>query len=113
VVTKDASAYHVALEYPNATAAAGAAARPTVLRALPAVTSAGARFAWSGGDASGWLDICDVTGRLARRLQVRAGTQHVDWDGADGDGNRVASGIYLARLGRQMTGGLARVVVLH
>ncbi len=47
------------------------------------------------------LDVLDARGRLVRILEsgVReAGTHDVRWDGRDGSGRRVASGVYLVRL---------------
>lgn len=47
------------------------------------------------------LDVYDMQGRLVRRLVARelaAGPHSVVWDGLDGDGRRVGSGVYLARL---------------
>jgi hypothetical protein len=47
------------------------------------------------------LDVYDMQGRLVRRLvtaELAAGTHSVVWDGLDGDGRKVGSGVYLARL---------------
>ncbi len=66
-----------------------------------------------GGGAAG-LAVCDVQGRLVRRLEAGpgAGTRRVTWDLKDARGARVAPGIYRVFL----TGGGApvgtRVVVL-
>lgn len=46
------------------------------------------------------VDIFDVTGRLVRSLVDRddtAGLRQITWDGTDGGGGRVASGVYLVR----------------
>lgn len=51
------------------------------------------------------LDVYDMQGRLVRRLvtaELAAGVHSVVWDGLDGDGRKVGSGVYLARL---MAGG--------
>jgi hypothetical protein len=47
------------------------------------------------------LDVYDMQGRLVRRLvseERAAGPHSVVWDGLDGDGRRVGSGVYVARL---------------
>jgi len=47
------------------------------------------------------LDIFDLRGRLVRRLvdeSVAAGRHQVRWDGRDGGGREMASGVYLCRL---------------
>ena len=47
------------------------------------------------------LEILGVDGRLVRELVSRrldSGAHHVPWDGRDGSGRRVASGVYLVRL---------------
>ena len=47
------------------------------------------------------LDVFDVTGRLVRRLiakNMESGEQMVNWDGRDGGGSRVPSGVYYFRL---------------
>lgn len=47
------------------------------------------------------LDVLDVTGRLRRRLVLRregAGTHQVRWDGRDGAGIPMPSGVYVVRL---------------
>jgi hypothetical protein len=47
------------------------------------------------------LEIYDVQGRLVRRLvngDLAAGIHTVRWDGTDGSGRRVASGVYFYRL---------------
>jgi len=54
-------------------------------------------------DAAGFarLDVYDMQGRLVRRLvadELAAGPHSVVWDGLDGQGHKVGSGVYLARL---------------
>ena len=47
------------------------------------------------------LDVYDLQGRLVRRLvagDLPAGPHSVVWDGQDGEGRQVGSGVYLARL---------------
>jgi flagellar hook assembly protein FlgD len=62
------------------------------------------------------LEVFAADGRLVRRLvagQQTAGTHEVVWDGRDGRGRAVASGVYLARL---VAGGVAsteRLVLLR
>jgi hypothetical protein len=59
--------------------------------------------------AAAALDVFDVTGRSVARLlrgRVTAGTRLVRWDGRDGAGRRVGSGVYFLRLdvdGRRWT----------
>jgi DNA-binding response OmpR family regulator len=51
------------------------------------------------GDAS--IEILDVQGRLIRSVHrgfLPAGEHRLDWDGRDEAGNRVAPGLYMARL---------------
>jgi len=45
--------------------------------------------------------IIDITGRLVRRLKdgwTQAGTQEIRWDGRDGRGAPVGSGIYFVTI---------------
>ena len=54
-------------------------------------------------DANGFvkLDVYDMHGRLVRQLvaeSLPAGAHSIVWDGLDGDGRKVGSGVYLARL---------------
>jgi hypothetical protein len=52
-----------------------------------------------GGSA--FLRIYDLTGHLVRRLggsRFSPGSQTLKWDGRDGEGRNVASGVYLYRL---------------
>ncbi len=47
------------------------------------------------------IDVIDLRGRVVRTLTQRtlsAGTHQVQWDGTDGGGQRVASGVYVIRL---------------
>lgn len=54
------------------------------------------------GPARVTIDLHDAGGRLVRRLQSgelhRAGSRAVPWDGTDGGGRPLPSGIYLARV---------------
>jgi hypothetical protein len=67
-----------------------------------------------GSDSRVSLKIYDARGRLVRELvdcSQPAGAYHVAWDGADGNGERVASGIYFCRL-HTSGGSICRRVVL-
>jgi hypothetical protein len=58
-----------------------------------------------GGRANVRLEICDVTGRLVRRLDA-SGLQRLAWDGRDDAGSALPSGTYFMRLvsgGRALT----------
>lgn len=62
------------------------------------------------------LDIFDVSGRRVRSLRAVAGEDGVaraEWDGRDSGGARVASGVYLVKLGGEDASQLARVVLLR
>jgi hypothetical protein len=54
-------------------------------------------------DASGTVDVFDVTGRLVRSFTVPPGVREVRWDGRDTGGREAASGVYrvLLRVGRE------------
>ncbi len=58
------------------------------------------RFSLSA-DAAGSLDVFDISGRHLRTLaegNFSAGQHQFVWDGRDGDGRALASGVYFARL---------------
>jgi len=73
------------------------------------VLGRGAPNPFRGSTQIGWalprdqkvtLTVYDVTGRVVRRLvdEVRpAGRHAVTWDGTDGTGRSVASGVYIVR----------------
>jgi hypothetical protein len=68
------------------------------------------------GGRAGVADVFDVTGRAIARLDGFAGesgTAAFPWDGRDGAGRRVASGVYLVRWRDHPGAGTARVHVLH
>ena len=77
-------------------------AAPLVLRVWP--NPANPRLELSfllGRDVRVSLNVYDLKGSLVRRLRdgrYEAGRHSVNWDGCDGDGRRVESGVYLARL---------------
>ena len=83
-------------------------ARPTVSRDLTRlVLSRPARH-------PGSIDVFDVGGRMVRRLRVGAGTSAVDWDGRDGSGSAVSSGVYFARFtGDSIATPTARIIRLR
>jgi hypothetical protein len=69
-----------------------------------------------GGWRSARLSVCDVAGRLVRRLDPASGTRGfvmVNWDGTAGSGERVASGVYFVQL--EVDGAVAteRMVLLR
>jgi len=69
-------------------------------RVNPAAGSAEIRFQVPARTAV-TLAVFDVTGRVIRTLARRpfdAGLHSVVWDGADGNGNPVASGVYYCRM---------------
>ena len=61
------------------------------------------------------VTICDVSGRLVREFHVVTGTDgacSVVWDGTDGAGERVASGVYFVRADDGASAATARLVHL-
>jgi hypothetical protein len=74
-------------------------------RAYPLPTGGSVRIVGTLGLGGGTLEIYDLNGRLVRRFGVGTpgsltarGPFHIDWDGKDGSGRAVATGIYIARL---------------
>ena len=66
----------------------------------------------------GLTTVCvhDLEGRLVRRLQQgeqAAGLHEVAWDGADGTGRQVASGVYLIRVTEAGEAASTKVVLLR
>jgi flagellar hook assembly protein FlgD len=62
------------------------------------------------------LDLYDVSGRLVRRLldgQIPAGDTVLSWDGKDGNGRPVASGIYWYRLATEDGAVTRRAVIVR
>jgi hypothetical protein len=47
-------------------------------------------------EAPGTISIFDVAGRVARRLELRAGSSSAVWDGRDAAGRRLPAGVYWA-----------------
>ncbi|MFH1501967.1 MAG: FlgD immunoglobulin-like domain containing protein [Candidatus Eisenbacteria bacterium] len=62
---------------------------------------------------SAGVAVCDVAGRIVRRLVVPEGAAAVAWDGRDSDGRLLPSGIYFARLDGDVRAGAARLVLLR
>ena len=61
------------------------------------------------------VTVCDVSGRLVRELRVVPGTDgtcSVVWDGADGAGESVASGVYFVRAADGASTATAKLVHL-
>jgi hypothetical protein len=59
----------------------------------------------------GSLSVYSVSGRLIRTLSVPAAATSLDWDGTDGNGHRVAAGLYLIRLRNDERSITGRVVL--
>jgi aminopeptidase N len=86
------------------------------LAVYPNPTGGGATFlVRSRGSEATRLSLFDVQGRKIRELQpVRGeGFHAVSWDGADGAGNRLASGVYLLKTEGGSGPASARVVVVR
>lgn len=87
-------------------AAAGdalAPARATLARSAPNPFNPTTRIAFTlpEGGARAKLDVYDVSGRLVRTLidgVLAAGVHDATWNGVDGRGHAVASGVYFSRL---------------
>jgi hypothetical protein len=72
---------------------------PLILSARPAVMSERTTFYFGRAlDSTFRLEIYDQRGRLVRRLSGGSGPDHMLWDGRDGSGSAVGSGVYLVRL---------------
>ena len=62
------------------------------------------------------VEVLDIQGRRLARVAEGvhpAGTSVVSWDGRDGNGNTVQSGVYFARLRTVLGDGVTRIVVLR
>jgi glycosidase len=102
----------------NPASAVGDSGNPGALHATASSTGGTAVIAFRlPADATVDLTVLDVRGRLLTRLlsdaSLAAGEHAVRWDGRDGEGRTVASGVYLFRLsaGGEQTQG--RMVVVR
>ena len=62
------------------------------------------------------MTVCDVSGRLVREFHVvpsADGVCSVVWDGTDGAGERVGSGVYFVRAADGAAAATARLVHLR
>ncbi|MCX5799993.1 MAG: M6 family metalloprotease domain-containing protein [Candidatus Eisenbacteria bacterium] len=74
------------------------------------------KFSVAANEGPAHLFICDVSGRLVKRLVDKvlpAGLYEVRWDGRDRRGSQVAGGIYLCRLETDRTSRAVKLVVLR
>lgn len=60
-----------------------------------------------------YLSIFDIEGRLVRQVAVPPMAEAVDWDGRNGQGQRVAAGVYLVRLEGQGLSRSAKVTLVR
>lgn len=71
---------------------------PIHLVVTPAVTRNGARFEFGRPlPGPGRLTLIDVSGRQVRVIPAALGSHDLAWDGRDGSGSYLSSGIYFAR----------------
>jgi len=81
-------------------ASTSAPAAAVSLRALAQPTRLPVTFEWRANGVPGQrIEVYDVTGRLRRRIELGSGTSgSLTWDGVDGTGRVLESGLYFARL---------------
>jgi hypothetical protein len=90
------------------------APRTPALSAQPSITAGPARLVLARPlDARGEIAIVDVTGRVARRLDVPPGAAFLDWDGRDSSGRSLPAGVYFASLRSAAAPTSARIVVVR
>jgi hypothetical protein len=78
---------------------AGSTAGKFNFQAYPPVSSGGTSLRFGLGlSQNSEVTIYDVSGRAVRSMDVSAGSSSMDWDGRGRDGNRVAAGVYFARI---------------
>ena len=78
----------------------------------PAQESAGLRYALPKGTSSADLSIFDLSGRLVTQQTVSGAQGLTLWDGRDGSGRRMPTGIYLARITAGADARVRRIVLL-
>ncbi len=81
----------------------------------PVLASTRARFRLAAGSPFA-LEVFDLSGRLVRTIAGRApagGLAEVAWDGTDGRGGRLASGVYMLRVRSGPLSETARAVLLR
>ena len=84
------------------------------LRVLPSVTGAGARMEFGRGlDRDATVMLMDISGRTVGAWRPKKGESSFSWDGRDGRGRPLASGVYFARLDRGASTLTTKVVVVH
>jgi hypothetical protein len=89
----------------------GLTATPNPIRGSGGTT---VRLTWS--EASGILDVFDSTGRHVRTLRrglLGPGVHEVPWDGKDGAGGEVPSGVYLLRARANRADASRKVVIVR
>jgi len=101
--------------FPTAAGADGGAPAAAPLRVYPNPFNRGARIVAPG---YGYLAVYDIRGRMVRSwgsigiAPAIVGPMRLDWDGTDGAGRRLASGIYFVQYGLDPRN-RARVVLLR
>jgi len=84
------------------------------LRAIPSVTRGPTRILFGAAPAARRrLTIRDVQGRRVRGFDVAPGAVSLAWDGTDGGGRAVRSGVYFIRLDGPDGTGEARVSIVR
>lgn len=108
------STTEVTVELLGVTATPPATQLALTMHAAPSVMSGETSFRWRRALAApAELTIFDARGRLVRSLRVLAGSAEMSWDGRDGAGRAVGSGVYHARLIAGSVSAVSRVVVLR
>jgi hypothetical protein len=84
----------------------------TRLRVFPHPTRGQVNFAWPESSLPARIEVFDVSGARRWERGVPAGTHHLTWDLADTTGERLAPGVYWARVNRGGEVFTSRVVLL-
>ncbi len=95
---------------------AGSALRLDPISPNPLHPAATLRFVAASRVAGARLTVYDVAGRLVRTLfdgDLDAGTHAVSWDGRDGTGRRLSSGVYYCRLAGEASSSTRAVVLIE